>query len=95
MHAREVWTPVRSISADQQCYFCWCRIARGKPGRSTGDRGTKAFYCHEARLWQCLECHAEHVRAEIARNELRRAQGEREAGTGTPGSGPSPQRSCG
>ena len=82
MHAREVWTPARTIASDQRCYFCFGSIPRGSPGRRTGDRGTKAFYCHTARLWQCLECHAEHVRAEIARDALERRP--------PPGSGPSP-----
>jgi hypothetical protein len=62
--------PVRWIHQAQTCHLCWNGIPRGKPGTTTGSRGTKAFFLPDAilrdaltkqpilgpGLWECLEC---------------------------------------
>jgi hypothetical protein len=74
------WQAVRFVHQDQTCALCWDRIAKGSPGSSTGSRGTRAWFLPAARLtcaitgrvilgpglWECLPCHDELTRAELA-----------------------------
>lgn len=56
------WTPVRYISHEQRCAFCGMTILKGKPGSSTGDRGTKAWFRRLDEMrgeWECLACRKE------------------------------------
>jgi len=66
----ELWTPVRYVHQPQTCDFYWSRIAPGKPGSTTGTRGTKAWFCQSRNVWECLECRSEATRAQIARESI-------------------------
>lgn len=61
----EIWTPVRFVPPGVSCDFCWRAIPRGAPGRSTGTRGTKAYYSAKRRVYECLSCHDELTRVEL------------------------------
>jgi hypothetical protein len=50
------WMPVRFVSKQQVCDFCWGFIPPQKPGTSTGSRGTKAYYCPGLGIWECIPC---------------------------------------
>jgi hypothetical protein len=65
------WTPARYVHAHQRCWFCGAHIPRATPGRTTGTRGTKAFFNTAFRLWECCDCRAEATRADLARLEPR------------------------
>lgn len=65
--ACEAWTPIRYVRAPQRCEFCGAVILAASPGSSTGDRGTRAFWQPRRNRWQCLGCHSELVRIEVAR----------------------------
>lgn len=69
-HPGELWTPVRYVSRNQVCDFCWCTIPKGSPGNSAGTRGTRAWFNHYLGIWECLECRTEAVRAELMREQL-------------------------
>ena len=62
---RKTWTPVRFIRDPQVCAFCWQIIPNGRPGSTTGSRGTKAWYCPEHRVYECLGCRSEATDAEL------------------------------
>lgn len=72
MSARDNWTPVRFVPGEVPCSFCLRKIPRGAPGSSKGTRGTKAYWCNSRKVWECIECRAEGVRAELAQDELDR-----------------------
>ena len=63
----EVWTPVRYVQRQEVCDFCWNFIPPGSPGRSTGSRGTRAWYNPALDIWECLACRSEAMRADMAR----------------------------
>lgn len=85
----EPWAPVRYVHQPQACCSCWSRIPKGSPGARVGDRGTRAWFLARAELrcaitgrlllgpglWQCLECHAEQTRSELAREGLTQGAG--------------------
>lgn len=63
------WTPVRYISHEQRCAFCGATILRGKPGASSGERGTKAYFRRLDEMrgeWECLACRSEGQDALVA-----------------------------
>lgn len=62
----ETWVPIRTVYADTVCWFCGTEIPKGKPGSSTGSRGTKAWWCKERDVCECLPCGSERLRAEEA-----------------------------
>ena len=64
-HSRE-WTPARYVPRGIACDFCRFPIPHGSPGHSKGDRGTKAWYCARLRVWECMPCRSEAMRAEAA-----------------------------
>ena len=68
-YRREEWTPIRHLRTAQRCDFCWRTIQPFKPGTVKGDRGTKAYYQPERRVFECMSCHAELERAEAAREK--------------------------
>ena len=75
-----VWIPVRFVSREQECQFCWEKIPRAHPGRSTGTRGTKAWFNPALDAWECLTCRSLATDADLARQELEaKARGERQA----------------
>ena len=55
----EDFQPVRWVSSAQKCHWCFGRIPPGKPGATTGTRGTKAFLCVRVGLWRHIDCHNE------------------------------------
>jgi hypothetical protein len=59
----ETWIPMRTVYASTWCWFCGAFIAKGKPGNTTGTRGTKAWWCRERDVCECLECRSEAIRA--------------------------------
>lgn len=69
MSARDNWTPVRFVPGEVPCSFCLRKIPRGAPGSSKGTRGTKAYWCSDRKVWECVACRAEGVRAEIVQDE--------------------------
>ena len=52
----DYWMPVRFVRLQQVCNFCQAFIPRASPGRSTGTRGTKAYYCPALGVWECIPC---------------------------------------
>lgn len=62
--------PVRFIRFPQTCRFCWRDIPPGRPGTRTGERGTKAYFDPTTREWECIPCHDELTRANLAREAL-------------------------
>lgn len=50
------WMPVRFVSHEQECDLCWAIIPKASPGRSTGTRGTKAWYNAAFGIWECIKC---------------------------------------
>jgi len=62
-----VWTPVRYVRFPQVCDFCWELIPRSSPGRTTGSRGTKAFFNAALNIWECIPCREEATRADLTR----------------------------
>jgi hypothetical protein len=70
MHAgpipKETWTPVRYVHEDTFCWFCAREIPRAKPGATKGTRGTKAWFCPERRVLECIPCRSEAMRADEA-----------------------------
>ena len=63
---REEWLPIRTINQEQVCWFCGFVIPKGRPGATTGTRGTKAWWFRAKDTWECLGCRSEAVRAEVA-----------------------------
>jgi hypothetical protein len=63
----ETWVPIRTVYAWTYCWFCGTLIAKAKPGSTTGTRGTKAWWCKERDVLECLDCRSEGMRAEEAR----------------------------
>lgn len=63
---RVTWTPARYVRDPQVCSMCFNIIPNGRPGATTGTRGTKAWYCPEHQVWECLDCHTERTDAELA-----------------------------
>lgn len=77
-HPAEYWTPVRYMQHDAVCDFCRFKIPRGSPGRSRGTRGTRCWWNAFRKVYECLDCRTEAVRADIARHaqrDAKRAQG--------------------
>jgi hypothetical protein len=66
----EVWIPIRFVREEVRCWFCHARIPKASPGSTTGTRGTKAWWDKATNRWECLPCHDEGTRAQIARDEL-------------------------
>lgn len=62
---RVTWTPVRYVREPQLCSLCLNAIPAGKPGATTGSRGTRAWFCAEHRVWECLACRSAAVDAEL------------------------------
>lgn len=70
-HPAEQWIPVRWVKKAVRCDFCRSNIPAGKPGTTTGSRGTKAWYCRHRNIFECLGCRSEAMRADTARKEGR------------------------
>ena len=66
-HPAEKWTPARHVPTGVYCDFCNCWIRKASPGNSTGSRGTKAWYNAYRKVWECLGCRTEAMRADFAR----------------------------
>lgn len=64
---REEWVPVRHVAKPQTCRFCRGHISAGKPGTTTGSRGTKAWWSKTTNTWECLTCRSEGFRVEGVR----------------------------
>lgn len=60
------WTPARYVHAPQVCSFCGCTIPAGAPGTTTGTRGTRAYFNGLLKVWECMGCHQEALRAQSA-----------------------------
>ena len=82
----EPWIPVRYVHRDQICHLCFGTIPKQSPGARTGERGTVAWLLKGAvvidvrgarllgpDLWECIPCHDEQTRAELARYPLARS----------------------
>ena len=63
------WIPVRFVREPHDCSFCGYTIPRGAPGARTGERGTKAYLNSLTRLWECIGCRQEALRAQGAQLE--------------------------
>lgn len=63
------WTPVRYVPDGIWCDCCDERITRAAPGRTTGTRGTKAYFCKQIGQWECMRCRAIGERCDRARAE--------------------------
>lgn len=73
------WTPVRFVRQQVECACCWEIIPAGKPGTTTGTRGTKAYYCAQTREFECMRC-----RGLATERDLRMQALERDAYGATP-----------
>jgi hypothetical protein len=67
------WVPARHVQQAQKCATCRVVIPKGAPGTSTGSRGTKAWYNRLSREWECIACRSEGMRADDARQAMRRS----------------------
>jgi hypothetical protein len=75
-HPAERWSPVRFVPRGVTCGFCRVDIPAGSPGRTRGTRGTRAYYNAHRRIYECIGCRTEGIRAEEAgRAEELLAQG--------------------
>lgn len=78
-HPAEQWTPVRYMAHDAACDFCRFTIFKGSPGRSAGTRGTRCWWNSYRRVYECLGCRTEAMRADTAREMAADAQRQRGA----------------
>lgn len=62
------WIPIRYVRKSETCSFCNLTIPAGSPGPRVGERGTKAWWDQANHQWECLACHDEGTRAELARS---------------------------
>ena len=60
------WTPARFVHEPQTCSFCGYMIPRASPGSTTGTRGTKAYFNSLTKVWECIGCRQEALRAQGA-----------------------------
>lgn len=60
------WMPVRYVNEPQVCSFCGYTIQRASPGSTTGSRGTKAYFNSLTKVWECIGCRQEALRAQGA-----------------------------
>lgn len=61
------WMPVRFVPDGVTCDFCRFVIPRSFPGRRTGERGTKAYFNSLMRVYECIGCRQDELRAQSAR----------------------------
>jgi hypothetical protein len=60
------WIPARFVHAPQVCDFCGLTIPVGSPGSRTGERGTRAYFNSLLKVWECMDCRQEALRAHAA-----------------------------
>ncbi len=68
-HPAEKWIPVRYLQHDVECDFCRFPVMAKTPGRTKGSRGTVVWWNPHRRVYECMECRSEGMRAEAVRDE--------------------------
>ena len=64
------WIPSQYVHAAQVCDFCGNAIPRSRPAAPAAPRTTKAYFNSLLKVWECIGCRHEGMRAHVAQREL-------------------------
>ena len=66
----ENWTPMPYVLHHVTCHMCFLAIPFCRRGDFEKTERTRAFYQHDAKIWECLACHAARQLSDLAGSRI-------------------------